>query len=293
VRTAPNLHRLPGGRALSYVDVGDPSGTPVAFFHGTPDSRRSRHPDDALAAAADVRLIAVDRPGIGGSTPHPATTVGTFADDVADLLAALGIDRCGVLAWSAGAPFGLALAARHHHLVRGVVVAAGLVPFAALAEPGILDHADGGRHLIAELGAEVGATATAEMAVPMLAPIPCDLALARELVLEGADERRRATFGSIAGALDAMAWGVVDAVAQGPDGLLREVALQVEDPDVSWTDVAVPVHLAYGAHDSTAPPAFGEWWQDALPSATLVVHPDEGHLLALTRWADLLARAAR
>lgn len=288
----PQLLTLPDGRILAFDDVGDPQGTPVAFHHGTPDSRRARHPDDALAARAGVRLLAVDRPGIGGSTPDPHRTIGSFADDLLVLADELGIERLGGLAWSAGATSAIGFGARHPDRAGRMVVAAGLVPFEAYATPGLLDDADGGRHLIAELGAELGAAATADMAVPMLAPIPCDAALALEHVLEGADPSRRAALDAIAGAAEALAAGIVDAVAHGDAGLRREVELQVEDAGVRWADATAEVHLVYGEHDATAPPAFGRWWADQLPRADLEVLPGEGHLLALTRWADLLARAA-
>ena len=37
---------LPDGRRLCFDDVGDPDGPVVVYVHGTPDSRRARHPDD-------------------------------------------------------------------------------------------------------------------------------------------------------------------------------------------------------------------------------------------------------
>ncbi len=132
---------LGDGRRLCFDDVGDPDGRPVLYVHGTPDSRRARHPDDSAAAGVGVRLIAVDRPGAGGSDPHPAGTVGSFADDAAALAAHLGITRWSVLAWSAGALFALAVASRHPALVRRVGIVAGLPPFSAYAEPGVLDGA--------------------------------------------------------------------------------------------------------------------------------------------------------
>ena len=284
--------RLGDGRALGFDDVGDPEGVPALFVHGTPDSRRARHPDDGIAAALGIRLIATDRPGIGLSDPHPTSTLGSFADDIATLAERLGLSQIRPFAWSAGAPFALAVAARHPDLVPRVAVAAGLVPFLAYSEPGILDAADGGRHMVAELGFEVGPAGFAEMAAPMLAPIPCDLTLAREHVLDSASPGRQTTLESIPGAVDAMAAGVVDAVAAGPEGLIRELELQVEDPDVEWHRITAAADFWYGERDTTAPPAFGRWWAAHLRHAHLILEPEAGHLIALTHWAEILTRLA-
>jgi pimeloyl-ACP methyl ester carboxylesterase len=284
---------LPDGRTLGFDDVGDPAGSPVLYVHGTPDSRRARHPDDDVAAAAGARLVAVDRPGFGLSSVHPTGTVGSFADDAVALADHLGVDAWRPFAWSAGATHALAIGARHPSRVVRTAIAAGLVPFEAYATEGILDDADGGRHLVAELGAELGPAGLAEMAAPMLVPYPCDLALALEHVAEQLTPDRRAALDAIPGAIAALAAGVADSVAQGLGGIERDLELQVEPPDVAWSTVTTPVDLWYGSRDTTAPPAFGEWWAEALPDATLHVFPGEGHLIALTRWSAILTALVR
>lgn len=284
--------RLPDGRVLGFDDVGDPDGTPVLYVHGSPDSRRARHPDDALAGSVGVRLVAVDRPGFGLSSTHPTGTVGSFADDAIALADHLGVDAWRPLAWSAGSVHALAIAARHPDRTARVAVAAGLVPFAAYAEPGILDDADAGRWMVAELGAELGAVALAEMAAPMVAPYPCPPELARAHVLEHADPVRRAELEAVPGAVEVLAAGVQDAVAGGLGGIVRDLELQVEDPDVDWRDVAVPVDLWYGDRDTTAPPAFGRWWASHLRWPELTVVEGAGHLVALSHWRAIVVRLA-
>lgn len=281
---------LGDGRTLGFDDVGDPDGVPVLYVHGSPDSRRARHPDDGVAERLGVRLVAVDRPGAGLSTPHREATMGSFAEDAVALADHLGVDRWRPLAWSAGAPYALAVAARHPARVARVSVVAGLVPFAAYATAGILDDADGGRWMVAELGAELGPAGLAEEAAPMLAPYPCDEALAREHIWESADVVRRAELDAMPGAFEVLAAGVVDSVAQGLDGLTRDLELQVEAPDVDWSAVEAPVDLTYGGRDHTAPPAFGAWWASTLAWPELTVLPDAGHLVALTHWEPILIR---
>ena len=64
---------------------------------------------------------------------------------------------------------------------------AGLPPIKAYGEPGMLDRASDDRRAVAELAAEMAPAEVGELLAPMVAPWPCDLDLAREYVLEGAD----------------------------------------------------------------------------------------------------------
>jgi pimeloyl-ACP methyl ester carboxylesterase len=123
----------------------------------------------------------------------------------------------------------------------------------------------------------------------MLAPHPCDLELARAHVLETDDPTRLAAYAAVDGLVEALAQGVVDAVRQGLDGLVRDVELQVETPDVDWSAAVAPTDLWYGELDTAAPPAFGRWWASALAHARLHVLADEGHLVAITQWRRILA----
>jgi hypothetical protein len=78
--------QLRDGRALAYREWGDLGGSPVVFIHGVPGSSLwSPDPHQATTRACGVRLISVDRPGVGGSDVRPGLTVGGWADDVAEL----------------------------------------------------------------------------------------------------------------------------------------------------------------------------------------------------------------
>ncbi len=279
---------LRDGRVLCFDDVGDPDGYPIVYVHGTPDSRRARHPDDDVNRRAGIRLVAVDRPGAGGSSPHPDGTVGSFADDVAELAADLGVGRLAVLGWSAGAMPALAVAARHPTLVSAVGVVAGLPPVAAYAEPAILADASTERRAVAELAAEMAPNDVGRLLAPLVAPWPCDLDLARDHIMEGADEVRRREIESVPGALDRLALGVMDAVGQGLGGLEDDLALAVKPPDIDLADVRRTVQLWYGSLDRSAPPAFGRWFAGHLADAILHVAEGASHGLLLPRWAEIL-----
>ena len=57
---------LEDDRHLGYAEYGPATGRAMLWFHGTPGARRQIPPEAHEAAhARDVRLIAVERPGIG------------------------------------------------------------------------------------------------------------------------------------------------------------------------------------------------------------------------------------
>jgi pimeloyl-ACP methyl ester carboxylesterase len=283
---------LPDGRTLAADDVGAPDGPAVVYVHGTPDSRLARHPDDGVAHRLGVRLIAVDRPGFGHSSPDPTGTVASFGRDVGVLARELGLEEVGVLGWSAGAVSALGVAASCGPLVRRVGIAAGLPPGPAYDDPAVLDAAADGQRLLVEMAAELGIEATAAELSPYLVPDPPSLDLAREHLRTGSDPVRLAELESVPGALDAMAAAMVDAVRGGLDGIRRDLELQVLPPDIDLDRLEVPVRLWYGDLDPTSPPAYGRWYVDHLPDAELEVLEGAGHCFPIPRWADLLTALA-
>jgi pimeloyl-ACP methyl ester carboxylesterase len=114
--------RLADGRQLGWAEYGDPRGRPVLYFHGTPGARRQVPPDAGPAAAAcGLRLISVERPGAGWSTPHLYGALRDWADDVAEFTRRLGIERFACVGLSGGGPYALACA---HELRRSIPVVA-------------------------------------------------------------------------------------------------------------------------------------------------------------------------
>ena len=103
-------HRLGDGRLLGYAEYGDPAGTPIVFFHGTPSSRLMFRVGDEAARSASVRLIAPDRPGIGLSTHKPGRRIADWPADVVSLADALGLKHFSVVGISGGGPYAMACA---------------------------------------------------------------------------------------------------------------------------------------------------------------------------------------
>jgi pimeloyl-ACP methyl ester carboxylesterase len=127
---APNeqMVPLPDGRRVVIASHGDPRGWPLFLFHGIPVSRLGHEFTDAPAKERGVRVLYPDRPGIGLSDPRPGRTIYSYADDVAAMADALGLERFAVAGLSGGGPYALACGAKLPERVTAVGVMAGVGP---------------------------------------------------------------------------------------------------------------------------------------------------------------------
>jgi pimeloyl-ACP methyl ester carboxylesterase len=99
------------GRTLGYLEVGDPLGPLVIHNHGGPSCRLEARLFANAASKNRLRLICVDRPGIGKSTPQRVRSYAGWAADLTAIADALGYREFGVTGWSEGGPWALAAAA--------------------------------------------------------------------------------------------------------------------------------------------------------------------------------------
>jgi pimeloyl-ACP methyl ester carboxylesterase len=123
----PDRHLvLPDGRRLTYREYGAPQGRPVIYHHGTPSSRVEPEAFGlpAAATAHGVRLIAPDRPGMGGSDHQTSRTLLDWPHDLGRLADHLRLPRFAVLGYSGGVPFAAAAAARLPDRVAAATLAA-------------------------------------------------------------------------------------------------------------------------------------------------------------------------
>lgn len=120
-RAEPEVRRIEvAGRAIGYRRSG--AGPPLVLLHGGwSDSRLWRPQFAGLADGFDV--IAWDAPGCGSSDRLPGRpALVDYADAVADLVLALGLDRPHLCGLSFGGGLGLAVYQRHPDLVRSLVL---------------------------------------------------------------------------------------------------------------------------------------------------------------------------
>lgn len=82
---------LQDGRNIGLAYYGVKSGPNVFYLHGRPGSRLEGKILEPPATKLGVSILAVDRPGIGLSSPQANRTIADHAEDVKDLAAVLGI----------------------------------------------------------------------------------------------------------------------------------------------------------------------------------------------------------
>lgn len=108
----PRFWEISPGRRLAWNDYGDPNGFPVMYYHGWPSSRLQARLAHHLAMARGLRIIAMDRPGMGRSTYEAGRTLDSWPQLMERFADALGIGKFGQLGISGGGPYVLACAAR-------------------------------------------------------------------------------------------------------------------------------------------------------------------------------------
>ena len=109
------------GRVIAFSEVGDPHGFPVVCCVGMGMTRYIMAFYDELAWTLRLRLITIDRPGVGESEQYSNGTGVplSWPDDVSIVCNTLSITKFSLLAHSAGAIYALATALRLPQQVRG------------------------------------------------------------------------------------------------------------------------------------------------------------------------------
>jgi pimeloyl-ACP methyl ester carboxylesterase len=123
--------QLDDGRTLGYAEYGQTGGKPLFYFHGHPGARLEAKFLAEKAENLNVRLIGIDRPGMGLSTFQVNRRYLDWPDDVLELADRLQIDHFAVAGFSGGAPYALACA----HKIPGRLTACGIISGAGHVSP--------------------------------------------------------------------------------------------------------------------------------------------------------------
>ncbi len=83
--------KLKDGRMPGYAEYGAPKGKSILELHGNPSSRPGSILFSEAARRLGIRVIGIDRPGMGLSNYKPGRKLLDWPDDVIELADALGI----------------------------------------------------------------------------------------------------------------------------------------------------------------------------------------------------------
>lgn len=269
------LERMRDGRNLAYAEYGHPSGEPIIYCHGVPSSRREGDliVNGETAAALGLRIIVPDRPGIGRSDDQPGRRIVDWPDDVADLAAALGLNRFAVLGSSGGAAYALACGARMPERVRVVGVLGGLapldVPEARAALTGLL-------RLMFRLARVAPALLRALFRLQLRA-IRRGREAGSQRMAAWAPEPDRTLLQRPEIANGFMAC-FEEACRPGPGGPVADMALAAKPWGFRLDDVQVPVLLWHGELDRNVGIGSGRYLASALPRCRATFYPADAHL---------------
>jgi pimeloyl-ACP methyl ester carboxylesterase len=266
---------LRDGRTLHVYDEGDPNGAVVVEHHGTPGSGVSYAPDNELARERGLRLIAYDRAGYGGSTPNPGRVVADVANDIADVLDALQVDRFATIGGSGGGPHTLALGALLADRCVGVAAIASPTPWEAEGIDWLEGQGEQNREeWAAALQGSVALEAHLEsMAEELRAATPEEIRDVLVTLLPPVD--REVLTGERA---EHSKRSLDRALAPGVAGWRDDDLAFTREWGYALADIRVPVLLWQGVQDLMVPVAHGRWLADRIPGVEAHISEEDGHL---------------
>lgn len=271
--------QLHDGRRLAWSEWGPVDGIPVLFCPGAGMSGWLGFGASALPHLG-LKLIAIDRPGLGLSDPHPNKTLSSWVDDTREFIQTNNLDNVLAVGFSQGAPFAFALAGQG--LVEAIAIVSGQDE---LAHPRLrpLLHPDVAGMIAAVQQDPVAfeqhfsqiATADGLWQLIIGMSAECDRILYESETFGAAYQR-----------------ALQEGFSQGAQGYARDLINTFSPWTVKLEDITVPVDLWYGGLDTSTvhSPDFGATLASRLPNASHTIDPEEGGSILWTRSGDILAK---
>lgn len=274
------------GRRLGFAEFGTATGRAIFWLHGTPGARRQIPTEArAYAAAHDLRIVGLDRPGVGSSTPYTYGCVAEFAQDLEIVADALGIDKFAVIGLSGGGPYALSVA----HAFPERVVTAGILggvaptegPDAVAGGAMRLGHATA--PALRYAGAPIGKVLSSVLSVARPIADPAISIYGRLSPRGDRELLKRPEFRAM----------FLDDLLHGGSRRMAAPFADIVAFSHEWgfrvSDVTVPVRWWHGDCDHIIPHEHGEYMVSLLPDAKLFTMHGESHLGALGMSVDIIS----
>jgi pimeloyl-ACP methyl ester carboxylesterase len=284
VRNEDRLILLADGRRLGYAEYGHPSGRPVLFFHGLGTTRLVCPPDETAARELGVRLIAVDRPGIGISDALPGRRLLDWPLDVAQLADRLAIGRFAVVGWSGGGPYAAACGYRMPQRVSAVGMVSAPAPLAGAPAADYLRRFDRNAARAAGRAPWMIRLALWHWGRPQRRdPVRF---FEESLAAMGEADQQVLSEPVLRGRMIANS---AELYRQGGRGMYDEALVLARRWGFDLAELRVPVHIWHGVGDEVIPLSMARYLARSIPGARVTYYSDDGHHLLYRHWPEILA----
>ena len=276
--------RLPDGRRLGYAEYGARDGRPLLFFHGTPGACSMAGFAQEIAQQQGVRIIAPERPGFGRSDFQQRRRIGEWADDVAVLADALGLDRFAVAGVSGGGPYVAACASKLPDRVRVAGIVSGMGPLDESRVKAAVGAGHRATFGLIRLAPWLGRTVMALAALAVrrfpqhaLDPVATLLPASDRAILARPEVRA------------ALADDLIEGLRAGGRGTAHELVLFSRPWDFAPEEIRVPMHLWHGEADVQVPVAIARRLAARIPTCRARFVSGAGHFWLFDHCAEVLA----
>ncbi|HAX71534.1 MAG TPA: alpha/beta hydrolase [Anaerolineales bacterium] len=282
--------QLPDGRNIGYDEHGAPDGKPIFYLHGSPSSRleANLYFGEDLLQSLGVRLIAVDRPGMGLSDFQPNRRTLDFPRDILALADHLNIDRFAILAYSLGGPYGLACALGIPERLTKVGIVSGAAMF---TEPDLMKNINEGTRKFLTMPRESPFLSRLFLGM-MLGVMP---RLAPKQFVTGASFVLPASDHEIVDSDPMFQQGFIrmvrEATRKGTRGAFHESLLSVTDYGFHLQEIQAPLLLWHGEADQNIPVEMARYVASTLLKCEAKFFPNEGHLSLFKKHSAEIIRA--
>lgn len=274
--------RLPDGRTLTYAKYGSPDGKPVFYFHGQSGSRLEPAMLDANDfEKAGIRLIACDRPGMGGSDFQPGRGFSHWPADIVALADSLGMGKFGVFGVSGGGGYVSACARLIPDRLSAAVIVSGAgcmdSPEARACLP-VMNRLMWG--LAARSARMIGLLLT--LTIPK---VQGDVTKIRKQMMRSMPPVEAVIFEK-PGRLEAFMASGAESMRQGIQGIAWDTHLCARPWDFHLEEIRFPVRLLHGEADLNVPVALARKVAAAIPGCQATFYPGEGHFSTVANHLD-------
>jgi pimeloyl-ACP methyl ester carboxylesterase len=271
--------QLHDGRRLAWSEWGSVDGIPVLFCTAAGMSSWLGFGASALSNL-DLRLIAIDRPGLGLSDPHPHKTLSSWVDDMREFLGVQNLDNVLAVGFSQGAPF--AFAASAQGAVKALAIVSGqdeltyprLLPLLHPEVKGMIaaiqqDHVGFEQHF------SQMATADGLWQLIIGMSAECDRILYESDTFSQSFRR-----------------ALQEGFSQGAQGYARDLVNALGSWPMKLEEITIPVDLWYGGLDTSTvhSPDFGATLALRLPNVSRTFEPNEGGSILWTKSEQILSK---